>query len=517
MSNPLAGWKVSDPLWRLSNLYSCKDRETGALVPFRPNIQQQRIYNAIYRDKKTRIVIPKARRVGVSTGVDIMLVDDISFNGGRQCSIVDMTQTDATLKLRDNCYTAFLSLPEIIRNRYEIRFNDSLLQLSLSGQSSDISSAIHAGKHARGGTNHKLHISEWGPIQAEDPSRSEEILTGAIPSAEHGLVVVETTWKGGRAGHLWNIVKGAMERTNEWEILFFPWYEDHSYAKSGSIEELEQWTIDYFAETKSKLPDTSFTLEQKLWYQSRRRDLGAFIFQEFPTTIDECFKAPIEGAIYASNIDQARVEGRVGIFPVDNSALVHTAWDIGAPMNIVTWYFQLVGREIRLIDIDLDLDLTPVQRVAHIYAKGYPLGEHFFPHDAPATESSGRSFLTEMTDAGLHNARVTPRTIDQWVEINYLRQIFPKLVFRLPHTDKGLDRLANYHTIVDSSRGHRTDFIVHDINSHTADALEQIAAAEMAGMISGGIRPHTSPRNRPRGFKPRVIMGLSTGRTRRRA
>ena len=37
------------------------------------------------------------------------------------------------------------------------------------------------------------------------------ILTGAIPSAKDGLVVVETTWRGGRGGQLWDIVKKALE------------------------------------------------------------------------------------------------------------------------------------------------------------------------------------------------------------------------------------------------------------------------------------------------------------------
>jgi hypothetical protein len=37
----------------------------------------------------------------------------------------------------------------------------------------------------------------------EDLRRSEEILTGAIPSAKDGTIVVETTWRGGRGGHLW--------------------------------------------------------------------------------------------------------------------------------------------------------------------------------------------------------------------------------------------------------------------------------------------------------------------------
>ena len=36
-------------------------------------------------------------------------------------------------------------------------------------------------------------------------------MTGAVPSAKDGTVAVETTWRGGRGGHLWDIVKNALE------------------------------------------------------------------------------------------------------------------------------------------------------------------------------------------------------------------------------------------------------------------------------------------------------------------
>ena len=81
---------------------------------------------------------------------------------------------------------------------------------------------------------------------------------------------------------------------------------------------------------------------------------------------------------------------------VDRSALVHTAWDLGSPLNTVVTYFQIVRAEIRVIDCDSDLDLTPVQRVAHMLTKGYLFGSHFLPHDAIATQKSGKTFLTSL-------------------------------------------------------------------------------------------------------------------------
>ena len=45
---------------------------------------------------------------------------------------------------------------------------------------------MYAATNARGGLNSLLWVSEWGYIQATDLRRSEEILTGAIPSAKNG-------------------------------------------------------------------------------------------------------------------------------------------------------------------------------------------------------------------------------------------------------------------------------------------------------------------------------------------
>ena len=73
-------------------------------------------------------------------------------------------------------------------------------------------SVLYAGTHSRGGSNSLVWVSEWGTIQATDIARSEEILTGALPSVGDGICVIESTWRGGRHGHLWGLVKQAWRR-----------------------------------------------------------------------------------------------------------------------------------------------------------------------------------------------------------------------------------------------------------------------------------------------------------------
>jgi hypothetical protein len=474
----------------LRNLYHIKRADDGRIIKFEPRPEQQRVYDMLFKEGVKRLIILKARRLGMSTALDVLLTDQMLWNAGTQCSLVDQTAADAERKLATIAKVALDNLPPVALQCIEkVRDSGSILEVSVAGEAA---SSFFAGLRARGGTNNWLHLSEWGVIQADDPRRSEEILTGAIPSAEHGRIIIETTWKGGRGGHLWEIVKGALETPEaaktdkDWRVVFFPWWKDPTYVVEGDVATISPAISQYLDQMQSQTGHT-FSDQQRLWYDRQSRDLGLFIFREFPTTLDECFKSPVEGAIYAGELDKLRASGAISAFKTDNSTLVHTAWDLGSPVNTVVWYFQVIGgNEIRVIDCDMDLDMTPVQRVGHMLAKGYSYGAHFLPHDAAATRTSGKADAQVYTEAGLANVRVLPRTHDIWIGINACLQMFPRFSFRLPACERGLDALANYAYKRSSATGIVVNEPVHNWASHAADALRMIAEAEMAGMLKTG-------------------------------
>jgi hypothetical protein len=481
---------LANPLWRLRNLYHIKQATDGRIIKFAPRPEQQRVYDMLFKEGVKRLIILKARRLGMSTALDVLLTDQMLWNAGTQCSLVDQTAADAERKLATIAKVALDNLPPVALQCIEkVRDSGSILEVSVAGEAA---SSFFAGLRARGGTNNWLHLSEWGVIQADDPRRSEEILTGAIPSAEHGRIIVETTWKGGRGGHLWEIVKGALETPEaaktdkDWRVVFFPWWRDPTYVVEGDVSTISP-AISAYLDNMEQTTGHTFTPQQRLWYDRQSRDLGLFIFREFPTTLDECFKSPVEGAIYAGELDKLRASGAISAFKTDNSTLVHTAWDLGSPVNTVVWYFQVIGgNEVRVIDCDMDMDMTPVQRVGHMLAKGYSYGAHFLPHDAAATRTSGKADAQVYTEAGLANVRVLPRTHDIWIGINACLQMFPRFSFRLPACERGLDALANYAYKRSSATGIVVNEPVHNWASHAADALRMIAEAEMAGMLKTG-------------------------------
>ena len=335
-----------DPCWRLSTLYSIRTRD-GSIIKFRPRPQQRQVIDLIYRRGCRRVIILKARQLGFSTLLGVVCADRLYFGMGQQISLIDQTLEDARQKLRDLVLVAYESLDPALKKELPIiRSNTGELAVKFVRHEEAKTNAMFAGTHSRGGSNSFLWISEWGTVQATDLARSEEILTGALPSVGDGVCLVETTWKGGRNGHLWSLVKSALETPEEqkgpldWRVVFFPWQDEPTYCDAAP-RTLSEDTLRYF----EGMPTLSVSPGQMSWFQRKRAELGMFVLREFPTVMEECFQAPVEGAIYAAAIDKLRVEGSIKPWLVDNSALTHTAWDLGSPINTVVWYFQLVGTD----------------------------------------------------------------------------------------------------------------------------------------------------------------------------
>ena len=287
--------RLRSPVWRLENLYSIRTRD-GSIIPFRPRPQQRQIIDMIYRQGCKRVVILKSRQLGFSTLLGVVCADRLCFGQGQTISLIDQTLADAQMKLRDIVMVAYESLDPALKKELPIvRANNAELAIKFVGNENAKTNSLFAGLHARGGANSFLHISEWGVIQATDLARSEEILTGALPSVGDGICVAETTWRGGRNGHLWGLVKQALETPEEqkgpydWRVQFFPWCDEPAYCDAVP-RPLSDETQRYFAGLPASAGE--FTPGQMSWYQRKRAELGMFVKREYPSVLEECFREP---------------------------------------------------------------------------------------------------------------------------------------------------------------------------------------------------------------------------------
>jgi hypothetical protein len=477
--------KLSDPVWRLTSgeLYKIAPADGSGVQPFKPRPEQIAIIREVHERGARQILIPKARRLGMSTTLGVIAADALVFRKGWQGSLIDSNAADASRKLDRIVRVAIENLPVWLLSRIKFeKSNDSQISLAVNGRGGK---SFYAGMNARGGSNDFLWISEWGVIQHEDPKRSSKIRSGALPSARHGVTVVETTWAGGKGGDVWELLEPTLTgKADDWKVLFFPWWVDpRNVSETAVIDEAAQ---KYFEKIGPRLKAEGITLteRQRRWWAAERRSQGIFMARENPTFLDECWSAPIKGAVYAESIERARAEGRIASFAVDGSNLVNTSWDLGAPANTVVWYWQIVGREIRIIDCDRSFDGTITQRVAHMLAKGYSYGKHYLPHDAEQTERTGLTVAGELRNAGLPNVVTVPRTHSVWVGINHMLELFPALSFRSPQCDDGVSALSCYRTKTEGEGALSVNEPIHDWASHTADAIRTMAEAHRAGMVA---------------------------------
>jgi len=210
----------------------------------------------------------------------------------------------------------------------------------------------------------------------------------------------------------------------------------------------------------------------------------------------ECnFNVARAGAIYSKEVNEARMQGRVLDFGVDNSQLVHTTWDLGSPENTVVIYHQRDQHNLtyKVIDCDFGLNMTTAERVAHMMAKGYNFGQHFLPHDGRTRGADNLSFQNKLLEAGLNNVVVLPNAGYGAEDkgIRTMKDMFSSIFFsKLVDVEDGLlDALDNYHNREDKKDGRVTNVVVHDWCSHFADAFRYWGEAIKSGMVMGSLTP----------------------------
>jgi hypothetical protein len=81
--------KLIDPVWRICSgeLYSISPADGTGVQRFVPRPEQVAIVRAIYEDGAKQILIPKARRLGMSTTLGIIIADAMIFRKGFQASL----------------------------------------------------------------------------------------------------------------------------------------------------------------------------------------------------------------------------------------------------------------------------------------------------------------------------------------------------------------------------------------------------------------------------------------------
>lgn len=458
--------KLGDRLWRLNHLYKIQDA-TGKQVTFKLNAVQQKLYDNIWYLND----ILKARQEGISTFLNIYFLDICLWNENKSAGIICDTLANAKNFLEDKIKYAYENLDDWIKEAIKIK------SYSKSADNAGIwfsnGSSIRVGTSFRSGTLQYLHVSELGKISKTSPDKAKEIQSGALNTVQVGQqVFIESTAEGAE-GLFYDITKKAedlqitkTELTKmDFKFHFFAWHEDEKYAmaKPASFK-FSKASEKYFEDLRCR--GISLDEDQKFWYVKKKESQGDAMFKEFPSYSEEAFIASSEAKYWADLIRKIRSNNRICEFEPDEALDVHTTWDLGIGKDSMTiWFFQVFGKEIRIIDY-YEAHGEGFSHYARVLKdKGYNYGKHFAPFDIMVQEMGAKGANGEMGAtrletaemAGIYFERVEHHAKDNKVKIqsalpklsleegrDLVRALIPNCYFKLSTTERGVECLEKY-------------------------------------------------------------------------
>ncbi|MGI9490485.1 MAG: terminase [Geminicoccaceae bacterium] len=463
--------QIGDWRWRLNNLYWIIDKQ-GNRVQFKTNTAQERLLNDLHHSN----VILKARQLGFSTLIQLIMLDACVFNPNIRCGTIAHTRDAAEDIFAEKAKYPYENLPEGIRAENPATM-DAARHLTFSNNSS-----IRVGTSLRSGTFQYLHISEYGKICAQYPEKAKEVKTGALNTVQAGqMIFIESTAEG-QEGHFHQICQRAQAQEARGDKLtpldfrmhFFPWWLDTGYVLPAGSMLITAEMREYFDQLEAEHGIT-LTPEQEAWYVAKSGQQDEDMFAEYPATPDEAFRATVEGAYYGKLIRKLEEQDRIGSVPHDTGLAVETWWDLGMADLMSIWFVQRQGIECRMIDFyqnsgeGLGHYARMLQEKQH--ERDFTYSRHVWPHDGNVRilDEKGRSRVQVMRDLG-YEVEIAERGLIQ-TGIEAVRNLLPLCYFDAEHCDEGIKAMRMYRKEWDENLGTWKKTPLHDQHSHAADAF----------------------------------------------
>jgi hypothetical protein len=275
----------------------------------------------------------------------------------------------------------------------------------------------------------------------------------------------------------WAYIRPILAENDGWaSFIYTPRGKNHGWSLYNMARKSDDWYCENLTVNDTKREDGSPIISHEIIDQERAEGMEeALIQQEFYGS----FESQIAGAYYADQIAAAKEQGRIGRLPVEPSLPVHTAWDLGIADAMSVWFFQSVGKEIRLVHYyeatgkGMEHYIQYINQWAN--TNGVMLGTHLAPHDIEVRElTSGRSRKETARQMGI-SFRTVQRPRVKAEGIQAVRRMFPRFWIDDERAEQGYNCVASYRREWDEKTGRFRDNPVHDWASHGADALQTLA------------------------------------------
>ncbi len=237
---------------------------------------------------RVRLLILKARQLGMTTGELIDWLDDCMFLEN-QTIVITAHKQDKQKEMFAKVKYAYDRLPEQIEDPqrpWGIRRKPKPLYNNINElYFPDNNSRIRVSLDSRSGTPSRLHLTELA--FREDV---EEMMTGTLPSVpKNAPITIETTanWVGGYFYEMW---KSNEDSDNPaFHCIFLPRYTDDEYVSDIYRETPTEFQ---YLHTHKRSDNNQLLSQQQInWYLEKYEELGRKVVQEYPSTADEAFLA----------------------------------------------------------------------------------------------------------------------------------------------------------------------------------------------------------------------------------
>ena len=490
---------LDDPMWRICSgqiykiMVKAPDGEDNSVVPFVPNKAQRRLMSRLWH----RNIIIKARQLGFTTLVAILWLDHALFNADQRCVIVAQDKDTAIEIFRDKVKLAYERLPAFMLAMFPVK-SDNTREIHFGHNNS----AVRVSTSARGGTPHRLHISEYGKICAKYPEKAKEVMTGSLPAVPlDGICIIESTAEGAE-GDFYDKTKRAIAQAQagtkvtqkDFRLHFYAWWQEPGYRLDADVVMTDK-DREYFDIVEAQT-GTILTREQRNWYVATRdSEFGGDpekMWQEYPSTILEPFQVSTEGTYYAVQLAAMRKEGRLCRVPHVVGVPVNTFWDIGNSDGTAVWFHQRIGFEDRFINFIEGWGESYSYYIKQMQAMGYVWGTHYLPHDAAHKRQQGHKVASpedELRGLGIGGDWTIVPVVDEVIHgIQKTRDCFGSYFFDEEKCALGIAHLGNYKKTWDKARGAWKIHTPSKIDGHSeaADAIRQHAQGYEAPRLIEG-------------------------------
>ena len=273
--------------------------KSGAVVPFRLNAAQQKLYAVAKRQqdegKPVRIIILKARQLGFSTLTEALLFHACATRANVNALVVAHRE-DATANLFRMSKLFYDELPAPVKpmlrtsNAQELVFENPsrASRGALPGLRSRFRCATAGGRGiGRSDTLQCVHLSEYAfwPDGADGKASTLAGILQAVPSLPGTMVVIESTANGFEDfKERWD---AAVAGENDFEPVFFAWFENPDY--SMPVVPGTEWTPEE-RELRDAYRLTDGQLQWRRWCIANNCGGSLDMFrQEYPASPGEAF------------------------------------------------------------------------------------------------------------------------------------------------------------------------------------------------------------------------------------